>query len=156
MGDSLSTAKSCFNELYKCFPLALLCDEITTPQTLAKISDSASLCCIPNAVHAPSTLLSHLIEGNHATFLSHNDVKYVKPVQFLIHCTNIDVADKYVLRNTSILFLTEHYMAHRRCFSPRMELRKFISHATNNLCLSSVHCHTNVEMCENCILNASQ
>ncbi|QJP03668.1 ORF13 [Aviadenovirus cerasi] len=151
-GGRLSNAKLLFNALVSCFPIAISDGELNDLDRLAEIAPHASLYCVPFVEEQPYTLMLHFMEGNAATCYINKKTVHIPSTPMLIHCTNPAIADAFICRNASILFLDGCHSQVPPCYSPRQELKDYVSSAglESEACATSVHCKREWRHCVTC------
>lgn len=151
-GDGLSLAKTLFNHIVSCFPLAYIDTAINSFPTMSRISNHASVYCLPFVEEKPKAVMLHLMEGNSAACVMDRDPIYIRKMPMLIHCMNNHIAHSFIAKNTVLFFLSDHYSRIGSCYLPREELRDFVFNSpTPDACYMNVHCRRGNGVCTVCI-----
>lgn len=150
-GDGLSIAKTMFNHIVECFPMATIDEHINMIDSIARLSNNATIYCLPFVNEVPNSTMLHLMEGNSARCLVGCSPVYVKAMPILIHCCEPEIAQNFVAKNTVIFFMNDHHAKINPCYNARNEMRDFILRASLSACYMNVHCKRDNPMCKTCI-----
>ncbi|ASU56007.1 ORF13 [Fowl aviadenovirus A] len=150
-GGRLSNAKSLFNALCACFPLAISDSRINSILSLGEIAPHTSLYCLPFVDEKPDPLMLHCMEGNAATCRMNKKTFHIPSTPMLIHCADLSLANEFTARNTVVFFLTGDHTKTPPCYHPRKELRDFVANAAACACLMTLHCKRDNKLCNPCI-----
>nr|WJJ54604.1 MAG: hypothetical protein [Otus scops adenovirus] len=156
VGGGLSTAKSLYNALSQCFPLAVHDENINSFPSMSEIAQQASLYCVPFITEAPNGLMLHLMEGNAASCWHSNKLIHIRSLPMLLHCVDISIAHKFLCKNTAIFFLTDEFTPVPPCYMPRVELRDFLRCSSGVSCSLCMHCKQKYPLCVICAESTNQ
>ncbi|WXH85144.1 protein ORF13 [Pigeon adenovirus 1] len=150
-GGRLSRAKLLFDTLARCFPTAILLDQLSSLDVLADAAPHAPLLCVPYLASPPGPLVTHLLEGNATHALVRGQPRFLPKSQFLVHCLDIAQAHHFVGRNVAVFFLPDAVQEGDECPSARVELRDFVARCSAvSPCLMSLHCKVDTPLCARC------
>lgn len=150
-GGRLSTAKTAFNAIASCFPMAVIDGKINNLSSVAEIAPHAALYCLPFVDQKPDSLMLHLMEGNATTIRINGKNVHVPQIPMLIHCADLSLASEFSTRKSCTLFLTEDHNQTPSCYHPRRELKDFVTRASSRFCHMSLHCKRDNKLCNPCI-----
>lgn len=150
VGDSLTIAKVVFNAIVSAFPLAIMGDSINNYAELAAVCQNSSLYAIPFVNQTPTPIMLHLMEGNSTHCVVDDRAVFINPLPLIIHCTDAEIAHKFIAKNVIMFFMSEHHSKIDECITTRTELRDFVLNASIHACTMNVHCKKNKPVCNVC------
>lgn len=150
-GGNLTTAKMVFNAISSCFPMAVMESNLNSVYSIYKCSEKTSLYCVPYVDVPPTPIMLHLMEGNNTTCMIEDRVAYVSPPPMLIHCSDLSMGHAFLAKGISVFFFTQDSALVTPCYTPRSELRFFVSNCDSEKCLLTLHCKKENPLCAVCI-----